>query len=347
MLGDAVALGREIVVIALRWQLHRQPEIGRQQALIGQTNCLIPEELDGVAITGDAFGDVVTTGHRRTMRGNKMLGSQRHQVIDASDQHLGIPIFLAPDGEDVEQHRPHQVVHRDAKGGEPVGDRVIGIGGCVGDFDGQTGDLDRCPLAEGVRGRDEHTREWRMRGVPVEVTESDVDHTIGTIGGQHHGELLEQAAPVGRRNLGGRSGPIASHLLMGPDRRGARCTRLEHRLGTAHVMEMRIEHRHDRTVGHVSELGDGLTHLLGGFAGVDGDDPLGGIDERLVRESVTDQAPHASGDLVELAVNDLGLGDMIPVGDLPAGKGDGCRGIRSKGTIGECHCGHRRLGRGN
>ena len=113
--GHAVALSGQVVVVCFGWELHGETEVGRQQSAIGETDALVPEELDRVAVPGHALVDHLTARDRRAVSSDEMLGAEREEVVDPGQQHLRIAVLLSADGEDVEQHRPHEVVDRDAE----------------------------------------------------------------------------------------------------------------------------------------------------------------------------------------------------------------------------------------
>ena len=129
---------------------------------------------------------------------HQVFGAQRQQVVDAGQQHPGVAVLLAPDGEDVEQHRPDQVVHSRPQLGEPIGDRIVGVGGGQGDMNGEAGHGDGGRGTERVRGRHEHRGEGGMGRVAVEVTQSHVHPAVRAGFGQVDGELLHQAPRIGR-----------------------------------------------------------------------------------------------------------------------------------------------------
>ena len=63
------------------------------------------------------------------MGGQQMLSSERTQVVKSVDQHPRVTVFLSPDGEDVKERRPHQVVNRHAQLREPEGHGIISVRG--------------------------------------------------------------------------------------------------------------------------------------------------------------------------------------------------------------------------
>ena len=139
MFGHAITFGRDEVVITFGWQIHQVPHIGGCETLVDKPHRLIPDELQGVAIFSHPFGNLGRPRHRRTMGGHQVLGLQRQQVVNPADEHLRVAILLASNGENVEKHRPDQVVHGHAEAFEPESHRIVGIRGRMSDFDGQSG----------------------------------------------------------------------------------------------------------------------------------------------------------------------------------------------------------------
>lgn len=112
---------------------------------------------------------------------------------------------------------------------------------------------------------------------------------------------------------------------MGPNRNVARSDIFKHRFGSADVMKVRVENSDNWPTGYIAQFHNGLAHFFGRLAGVDSNDSLGALNKRLVGKSVTDEAPHSSGDLIKATSNDFRLSDVITMGDLPTRKGHGFR----------------------
>ena len=112
------------------------------------------------------------------MCGNEVIGIERQQVIETAQQHAWVAVLLAADGEDVEQQWPHEVVYAHAKRREPVGDRIVGIGGCVGDFNGEARHGDGGIAGERVGCRDVAVAKRSVRGIAIEVAETHVDNCV-------------------------------------------------------------------------------------------------------------------------------------------------------------------------
>ena len=108
-----------------------------------------------------------------------------------------------------------------------------------------------------------------MGRVAVEVPEAHVDQPIGAIWGQHQGKLLNQPSSVGRGDLGRGATAVVGHLFVTiyMDTSGVgkplRSSILEDRLGSAHIVKVRVQHGHDRPIGHLAQFGDCFTHFFG------------------------------------------------------------------------------------
>ena len=289
--GDAVELGGEVVVVALVGQPDGVAQLHAAEAAVGEPHRLVPQELDGVAVAGDSLLDGVGTADGRAVGRHQVVGVQRQQVVDAVQHDAWVAVLLAANGEHVEQHRPHEVVHGRAEFGEPVGDRVVGVGRCGLHVHREAGHLQfACPVEGSVHGHVAR-REGRVRRVAVVEPEAHVRARVGPVDRQRDGELFDEAAPVGGADLCCGSGAIEGDAGVAVDGKpaGIEAAFVENRLGAAHVMEVRVEHGHHRSVGDRAEFGQRGAHLLHALAGVDGDDALGRVDERLVREAVAHQ----------------------------------------------------------
>ena len=141
VLGHPVELRGDEVVVAPVRELHGQAHIGVEEALVGGSHRLVPQELDRVPVAHHPLGDLVASAHGRPVGGHQVLRRQAQQLVDARDQDPGVAVLLTSDGEHVEQHRPHQIVHRQPQLRKPVGDRVVGVRGCRVDLDAQAGQV--------------------------------------------------------------------------------------------------------------------------------------------------------------------------------------------------------------
>ena len=108
-----------------------------------------------------------------------------------------------------------------------------------------------------------------MGRVAIEVPKPHVDQPIGAICGQHQGKLLNQPSSVSRGDLGRRTTAVVGHLFVTiyMDTSGVgnplRSPVLKDRLGSAHIMKVRVQNGHDRTIGHLAQFGDCFTHFFG------------------------------------------------------------------------------------
>ena len=72
-------------------------------------------------------------------------------------------------------------------------------------------------------------------------------------------------------------------------------------LRSADVVEVGVHYGHHWHLSPSAELSQRRGHLLIALAGVDGDDALRALDERLVRQTVAHQGPDPRRDIVECA----------------------------------------------
>ena len=108
---------------------------------------------------------------------------------------------------------------------------------------------------------------------------------------------------------------------------------LKDRLGSAHIVKVRVQHGHNRPIGHLAQFGDCFAHFFGRFTRINGDNPLGAFNKGLIRQSVSDQRPHTLTNFIKLAPQNLGLFGMFHVCDLPARKCDCLRIIGGKRSL--------------
>ena len=108
---------------------------------------------------------------------------------------------------------------------------------------------------------------------------------------------------------------------------------LKNRLGAAHIVKVRVQHGHDWPIGDLAQFGDGLAHLLGRLARINGDDAIGTFHKRLIRQSVSDQCPHTLTNFIKMTSQNLGLLGMFYVGHLPTWKGDRLRIVGGKRSL--------------
>ena len=53
MFGDSVLFGGEVVLVVERGQLNKVCQVSGRSAAVGVPHCLIPQELDGIAVPGN------------------------------------------------------------------------------------------------------------------------------------------------------------------------------------------------------------------------------------------------------------------------------------------------------
>ncbi|CAB4614426.1 unannotated protein [freshwater metagenome] len=110
---------------------------------------------------------------------------------------------------------------------------------------------------------------------------------------------------------------------MSPDRNVASANIFKHRFGSTDVMKVRVENSDNWPTGDLAQFHNGLAHFFGRLARIDCDNSVGALNKGLVGKSVTDKAPHSTGDFIKATGNDFRLSDVITVGDLPTRKGHG------------------------
>ena len=124
------------------------------------------------------------------------------------------------------------------------------------------------------------TGKWRVLWHPVCTPETNIDDAVRAVVRELHGKLLHEAAPIGGSDFGSGATKVVLDACMTPNRLNRFC--VENGLGSAHVVEVCVDHCNDRSVGDRSKFDQSVAHFLNRLAGVDGDDSIGRSDERLV-----------------------------------------------------------------
>jgi len=337
VLYQAVELLREVGSVKARGQLHEGRQLVGRQAFVQAAHGLIPQELDGVAVVDDHGLDLACARQGRPVRTHQVLRLQAQQVVQPDQQHARIAVFLATDGEHVEERRPHQVVDGHAQRGEPHRHRIVRVRRCGRELHRQPGQRGVGGLAEHVGRRKVAAGVGRMRRVAEERAQADADHPVGAVGGQPDAELVDQPALVHRRDLAAGALQVGRHARMGPDRQRLR---VGQRRGAGHIVEVGVDHRHHRGLGVLAQLVQCALHLLHRFTGVDGDHALGALHEGLVRQAVADAGPHPRTHRVEAPGDAFGLLHRQPVGPLAGGPGDHGAVVGGKAGFEIGACGH-------
>ena len=326
VLGHAVELTGQVVVVAGRRQAHLVGQGVGGQAPVQAADGLVPEELDGVAIARHPGGDLGGARDWRAVGTHQMLCPQGEDVVDPGQQDLGVAVFLAADGEDVEQGRPDQVLDAGSKLGEPEGDAVVGVGGGVVDLHRQPGQGQALAAPKDVRGRNITGGEGGVLGVAEVQAQARVDRSVGAFGGQAQTELVNQAPGIGRADLAGGAGQVQGNALM-PQYGQVGTTRIRQgRRRATDVMEVAVEYRRQGGGGVGPHLGQGRAHLLHALAGVDGDQAFRPLEEGLVGQAIAHQGPDPRPHRVQPALQPGGVIDVALVRPLAEGpRADLCR----------------------
>ena len=319
VLGHAVELAGQVVVVAGRRQAHLVGQGVGGQAPVQAADGLVPEELDGVAIAGHPGGDLGGARDRRAVGTHQMLRPQRENVVDPGQQDLGVTVFLAADSKDVEQGRPDQVLDAGSKLGEPEGDAVVGVGGGVVDLHRQPRQGQPLAAPEELRGRNIPGGEGPVLGIAEVQAQALVDQGVGPLGGQAQPELVDQAPGIGRADLARGPGQVQGNALMPQDRKVSATRIRQGRRRAADVVEVAVEHRRQGHGGVGPHLGQGRAHLLHALARVDGDQALRPLDEGLVGQAIAHQGPDPRPHRVQPALQPGGMVDMAKVRPLAEG----------------------------
>ena len=324
--GKPIELPSEIAAAVVIGKLHEARELVGRQSSVDPPNGLIPQKLHRVSIRLDLDSDLFGTAQRRSVRADEMFRIESGDVIQAAEQDARIAVFLAPDGKDIEEGRPDDVVHARSLLREPDGDRVVGVRRCGSELARESGDLDR----HGVGDRPSRCHEARRERCVLRASElppkPHIDQAVRPVGVEEHAELLDEASARRCTDLGGDPTAIADDPVMPPDVDVA-TDLVEHGLGTGDIVKVGVDHRRDRRCGDLAQRTERGGHLLVGLTRVDDDDALGSFDERLVGEAVADKAPHPIGDRPELRREPLGVLHQIPMAKLPLWPDDGERVI--------------------
>ncbi|CAB4616116.1 unannotated protein [freshwater metagenome] len=201
VLGDAIALRREIVDVIHRWQCDTCCNLICGPTLIDAAHCLIPHELNRIAIARGLFTNVVFSSERRAMCCNQILRCPLDDVVDSRNQNARIAILLTTNCKHVEEHWPHRVVNTGADFREVKVHRVVRVTWRVHCLYLQASDSERITCAKQMGRIDIAGRVWHMCGVLIEVSKTNVDGGVGTFKWHHDGKLFYQPARVGRRNF--------------------------------------------------------------------------------------------------------------------------------------------------
>jgi len=191
----------------------------------------------------------------------------------------------------------------------------------------EPGDLDEAVGVERMRDRHVAGGEGRVLGVVEQQAQSDPRIAVGAVEREPHAELFDDAAGVGGADLRRRAVEVLCDAGVAVDRSDR--LGLGDRRGPTDVVEVGVDHRHDRIGGDRAEFAERRAHLLHRLTGVDRDDAPGSADEGLVGESVSDETPHVVGDLVQAPFESVPVLYEHLVGHPPPGVGAHARVVRS------------------
>ena len=297
-------------------------EVRARRPAVGVAHGLVPQELDRVPIATDAFGDLITTVDRDAVRTDEMIRAHGQQVVDAGEQDHRVAILLAADREHVEEHRPHQVVDDEVERGDRDRHRVVCIRRCGRDVHLETRDGDATGGVEGVIGLDVAGRVWGVCRIAEVGAEPHADDAVRPVERKGGAELFDESACIGRSNRRRRACSIGGDARVSPHGEGR--SGVGERSGRAvHVVEVGVHHRDDRSWGCGAQQGDRSGHFFHALTGVDGDDALGCVDERLVRQSIADDAPRLVADRMQSRWEHLHVRHRVAVHALTARVNDG------------------------
>ena len=312
MFSNAVSLAGEVVLVVQRRQRNLCCNFVHGPTLVDCPNGLIPQELNGVAITLRCFANPVTTRQRRAVRGNQMFGFPRDDVVDSRNQHPRIAVLLAANGKHVEQHWPHGVVHARLQVGKEEVDGVVAVARRKSNLHSLAGDGDFSLIRQRMRDRQEPWSCRRMRRIAIRKAQADVHQTIGAIGWHHDGELFDETTSICGRYLAGSSSLVLRNSSVPMDRQWLHMVAfIEHCLGPFHIVKVGVDHCRNRAVGARSQLLQRKRHLLYRFTRIESDDSIRCIDEGLIRQPIADETPGAGANLVEVAPKHVALGEMV------------------------------------
>ena len=250
--GKPIELPSEIAAAEVVGKLHEARELVGRQSSVDPPNGLIPQKLHRVSIRLDLDSDLFGTAQRRSVRADEMFRIESGDVIQAAEQDARIAVFLAPDGEDIEEGRPDNVVHTGSLLREPDGDRVVGVRRCRSELAGKSGDLNRHCVGDRPSRGHEPRREWCVLGASELPPEPDIDQTVGPVLVEQHAELLDEASARRCADLGGDPTAIADDPVMSPNVDVA-TDLVEHGLGTGDIVEVGVDHRRDRRCGDLAQ----------------------------------------------------------------------------------------------
>ena len=186
------------------------------QATIRAAYSLIPHELYGVTIVTSALINLSGARHRRSVGANQMIGAKCIQFIKPAQQNAWVAVFLAANGENIEQRRPQQVVNRQFQLGKPNGRRVRGIGWRGIKLYRQTGNRRLHRRIEGVQGGQVAVAERGMIGIAKKVAQPHIDYPVRAFCGHGDGELVYQPTRHARGNFTAETLEIGLNTGMPP-----------------------------------------------------------------------------------------------------------------------------------
>ena len=186
------------------------------------------------------------------MRADEVLRIESGDVIQAAEQDARIAVFLAPDGEDIEEGGPDDVVHAGSLFREPDGDRVVGVRRCGSELARKSGDLNRHRVGDRPSRLHEPRRERCVLGASELPPKPHIDQAVGSGVVEQHAELLDEPSARRCADLGGDPTAIADDPVMPPDVDVA-TDLVEHGLGAGDIVKVGVDHGGDRCGGDLTQ----------------------------------------------------------------------------------------------
>ena len=286
----------------------------------------------GDAVAGHAqhLFDVLRAADRAAVQRHHVLGLVRAQLVQALDPHHRVTELGAAQGVDIRQGRPllHLGADQHAVVRQVDDDLVRRLAGHMQELQVQAGDTGVELVLEG-QGRGD-----KGRGLDFGQRADAGVHLLmiggrqpgaEAVAGAHRENRPDQRAlrhHIGQQGLVGDDLHLtAAHLLFGDE--GL------HAIDMVRV-EVGVDHRLDRLVADLAELGHDLARLADRLAGIDDDQPFRGLDHRHVAQLPADGGIDVTGHLVDLLHKMLGVLGQLRV-DRRADLFFGQRGLAGQG----------------
>ena len=291
----------------MRRQLDLLDQLVRGQPLVHPAHGLVVDIGDAVAGHAQHFLDLLGAADRPPVQRHHVLGLERAQQVEAGHPLHRITELGAAQGVDVRQGRPlidlgadqHLIV------GQVQHDFVRRLAGRMQELHRQARHPGVQALLEGDGGRDEGRRLGLGQRADASVhvlvvgRRQEAAEAVGRAHTEDGADLRALRHHVGQQGFMGVDLHLAAGHLLGTDER-------LHAVDVVRV-EVGVDHRLDRLVADLAQLGHDLARLAHRLAGVDDDQALGSVDGHHVAELPAHRRPDVVGHPIQLLVEMRGV----------------------------------------